>query len=183
MGEINFAIPFSLKAPLDTLSGLKDLAAAVKMLGQAAVDTKAMFGSLERTSGDVTKYKVGGMACVSSGRSGPRSRSTWKRRRRTAFAKRVRARTAKEIPTREDSFMALDALRKRSRSYVNEAFTWANRVQHIETQRFLSGLVWSQLVRVVREKNGRRLESMPGSSVVRGEVLSLRRSSAGWRGR
>ncbi len=47
------------------LSGLKDLAAAVKMLGQAAVDIKAMFGSLERPSGDVTKYKVGGMTLLS----------------------------------------------------------------------------------------------------------------------
>ncbi len=70
MSEANFAMPFSLKAPLDTPSGLKDPAAAVKMLGQAAVDTKAMFGSLERPYGDVTKYKAGDVAVPGESGSG-----------------------------------------------------------------------------------------------------------------
>ena len=70
MSEANFAAPFSLKAPLDTPSGLKDPVAAVKMLGQAAVDTRAMFGSLERPYGDVTKYKAGDMAAPGESGSG-----------------------------------------------------------------------------------------------------------------
>lgn len=70
MSEANFAMPFSLKEPLDTPSGLKDPAAAVKMLGQAAVNTKAVFGSLERPYGDVTKYKAGDVAVPGESGSG-----------------------------------------------------------------------------------------------------------------
>jgi acyl-homoserine-lactone acylase len=68
--EANFAKPFSLKDPVETPTGLKDSAAAVKMLGEAAVDTKAEFGSLERPYGDVTKYHAGDVSVPAGSGSG-----------------------------------------------------------------------------------------------------------------
>ncbi len=70
MSEANFAKPFSLDAPLDTPSGLRDSAAAVKMLGAAAVDTKAKFGSLDRPYGEVTKYHAGDVTVPGESGSG-----------------------------------------------------------------------------------------------------------------
>jgi acyl-homoserine-lactone acylase len=62
--ESNFANPFTLADPLNTPSGLKNPAAAVKMLGDAAVETKKQFGSIERPYGDVTRYTVGSVRDV-----------------------------------------------------------------------------------------------------------------------
>jgi acyl-homoserine-lactone acylase len=63
--DANFANPFSLADPLNTPAGLKDPAAAVKMLGDTAVEVKKRFGSLDRPYGDVTRYKVGDVLNVS----------------------------------------------------------------------------------------------------------------------
>jgi acyl-homoserine-lactone acylase len=63
--DANFANPFSLADPLNTPAGLKDPAAAVKMLGDTAVEVKKRFGSLDRPYGDVTRYKVGDVSNVS----------------------------------------------------------------------------------------------------------------------
>jgi acyl-homoserine-lactone acylase len=57
--ESNFAQPFTLADPLNTPSGLKDPAAAAKMLGDAAAEVKKRFGSLDPPYGDSTRYKVG----------------------------------------------------------------------------------------------------------------------------
>jgi acyl-homoserine-lactone acylase len=70
MNESNFANPFSLSDPLNTPSGLKDPAAAVKFLGEAAVEVKKQFGSLERPYGDVTKYRAGDVAAPGESGSG-----------------------------------------------------------------------------------------------------------------
>ncbi len=70
MNEANFANPFSLSDPLNTPSGLKNPAAAVKMLGDAAVDVKKQFGSLERPYGEVTKYTAGDVRAPGESGSG-----------------------------------------------------------------------------------------------------------------
>jgi len=70
MSEANFAKPFSLQDPVNTPTGIKDPAAAVKMLGAAAVDTKKQFGSLERPYGDVTKYRAGDVSVPAGSGSG-----------------------------------------------------------------------------------------------------------------
>jgi acyl-homoserine-lactone acylase len=70
MNESNFANPFSLSDPLNTPSGLKDPAAAVKFLGDAAVEVKKQFGSLERPYGEVTKYRAGDLAAPGESGSG-----------------------------------------------------------------------------------------------------------------
>jgi acyl-homoserine-lactone acylase len=63
--ESNFARPFTLDDPLNTPSGLKDPAAAVKMLADAAVEVKKQFGSLDPPYGDSTRYRVGDVQNVS----------------------------------------------------------------------------------------------------------------------
>jgi acyl-homoserine-lactone acylase len=68
--ESNLITPFTLKAPLDTPDGLKDPAGAVKMLADAAVDTKKKFGSLERPYGDVSKYRAGDVTVPGGSGSG-----------------------------------------------------------------------------------------------------------------
>ncbi len=70
MSEANYARPFTLADPLNTPSGLKDPSAAVAMLSAAAVDTKKMFGSLERPYGDVTKYRAGDVSVPAGSGSG-----------------------------------------------------------------------------------------------------------------
>jgi acyl-homoserine-lactone acylase len=70
MNESNFANPFSLSDPLNTPSGLKNPAAAVKMLGDAAVDVKKQFSSLERPYGEVTKYTAGDVTAPGESGSG-----------------------------------------------------------------------------------------------------------------
>ena len=70
MNEANFAKPFSLKDPVETPTGLKDPVAAVKMLGDAAVDTRKQFGSLERPYGEVTKYRAGDVSVPAGSGSG-----------------------------------------------------------------------------------------------------------------
>jgi acyl-homoserine-lactone acylase len=70
MSEANFARPFSLTDPLETPAGLKDPVAAVKMLGDAAIDTRKQFGSLERPYGDVTKFRAGDVSVPAGSGSG-----------------------------------------------------------------------------------------------------------------
>lgn len=70
MSEANFAKPFSLDDPVNTPTGLKNPAAAVSMLGAAAVDTKKQFGSLERPYGDVTRYHAGDVSVPAGSGSG-----------------------------------------------------------------------------------------------------------------
>jgi acyl-homoserine-lactone acylase len=65
MGDANFANSFSLTDPLNTPSGLKDPAAAVKMLGDAVVEIEKRFGSLDPAYGKTSRYKVGDVANVS----------------------------------------------------------------------------------------------------------------------
>jgi acyl-homoserine-lactone acylase len=63
--ESNFAHPFTLADPLNTPSGLKDPAAAVKMLGDDDAEVKKRFGSLDPPYGGTTRYKVGDVPRVS----------------------------------------------------------------------------------------------------------------------
>jgi acyl-homoserine-lactone acylase len=70
MSEANFAKPFSVEDPLETPSGLKDPVAAVKMLGDAAIDARKQFGSLERPYGDVTRYHAGDVSVPAGSGSG-----------------------------------------------------------------------------------------------------------------
>ena len=56
---------------METPTGLKDPVAAVKMLGDAAVDTRKQFGSLERPYGEVTKHRAGDVSVLAG--SGSRS--------------------------------------------------------------------------------------------------------------
>ena len=70
MSEANFAKPFSLKDPVETPTGLKDPVAAVKMLGDAAIDTRKQFGLLERPYGDFTKFRAGEVSVPAGSGSG-----------------------------------------------------------------------------------------------------------------
>jgi acyl-homoserine-lactone acylase len=57
--EANFAKPWALDDMFHTPDGLKDPAKAVAMLGSAAKETIAKYGSLDRPFGDVSRFKLG----------------------------------------------------------------------------------------------------------------------------
>ena len=57
-GQANYAVPFDASKATSTPSGIKDPAAAVKMLRQAIVETKTKYGALDRVFGDVSRFKL-----------------------------------------------------------------------------------------------------------------------------
>ena len=68
--QTNYAVPFDGAKATSTPSGIKDPAAAVKMLRQAIAATKTKYGALDRVFGDVSRFKLG------------RRRRAWRRPRR-----------------------------------------------------------------------------------------------------
>ena len=59
MGMENFINPWSIEDPFNTPNGIKDGARAVEMLAEAARDTIARYGSLDRPFGDVSRFHWG----------------------------------------------------------------------------------------------------------------------------
>jgi len=57
--EANFAAPWTLTDPWHTPDGFKDPAKAVAMLADAAKDTIAKYGSLDRPFGEVSRFHLG----------------------------------------------------------------------------------------------------------------------------
>lgn len=58
-GVANYAVPFDSAKAVSTPSGIKDKAAAVKMLREAIVTTTKKYGALDRTFGHVSRFKLG----------------------------------------------------------------------------------------------------------------------------
>lgn len=54
----NFAVPWSLDDPIETPRGLGNPAEAVRMLGEAYVDTQKEYGAADRPFGDVSRFHV-----------------------------------------------------------------------------------------------------------------------------
>ena len=57
-GQTNYAVPFDASKATSTPSGIKNPAAAVKMLRQAIVETRTKYGALDRVFGDVSRFKI-----------------------------------------------------------------------------------------------------------------------------
>ncbi len=55
----NYAVKWTIDDPLETPRGLKDPAAAVAMLQQAAVKTRELYGRLDRPFGEVSRFRIG----------------------------------------------------------------------------------------------------------------------------
>lgn len=55
----NYAAKWSPGDPVDTPSGLEDPAGAVRLLAQAAAETKTRYGALDRPFGDVSRFHLG----------------------------------------------------------------------------------------------------------------------------
>ncbi|MBY0495425.1 MAG: penicillin acylase family protein [Cyanobacteria bacterium] len=58
-GQANYAVAFDAAKPTSTPTGIKDPAAAVKMLGEAIVTTTQKYGALDRAFGEVSRFKLG----------------------------------------------------------------------------------------------------------------------------
>jgi acyl-homoserine lactone acylase PvdQ len=58
-GQANWKVPFDPANATSTPTGIKDPAAAVKMLRQAIVATKEKYGALDRVFGEVSRFKLG----------------------------------------------------------------------------------------------------------------------------
>jgi acyl-homoserine-lactone acylase len=54
----NFAVPWSLKDPIETPRGLKDPAAAVQMLAAAYAEAKQKFGAPDKPLGEVSRFHL-----------------------------------------------------------------------------------------------------------------------------
>jgi acyl-homoserine-lactone acylase len=63
-------VPFDGANATSTPSGIKDPAAAVKMLRQAIVATKEKYGALDRVFGDVSRFKLGDVDVPGDGHVG-----------------------------------------------------------------------------------------------------------------
>lgn len=57
--QANYAVRWTLDDPLNTPRGLKDPAAAVAMLNQAAVRTRELYGAIDRPFGEVSRLHLG----------------------------------------------------------------------------------------------------------------------------
>lgn len=57
-GQANYAVPFDGARATSTPAGIKDPAAAVKMLRQAIVQTRTKYGAIDRVFGDVSRFKL-----------------------------------------------------------------------------------------------------------------------------
>jgi acyl-homoserine-lactone acylase len=65
--QANYAVKWTLDDPLNTPRGLKDPAAAVAMLKQAAAKTIQLYGSIDRPFGDVSRFHIGGVNLPGNG--------------------------------------------------------------------------------------------------------------------
>jgi acyl-homoserine-lactone acylase len=63
----NFAVPWSLKDPIQTPRGLKDPEAAVRMLDQAYTETTQKYGAADKPLGDVSRFHLGGVNVPGNG--------------------------------------------------------------------------------------------------------------------
>lgn len=65
--QANYAVKWTLDDPLETPRGLKDPAAAVAMLKEAVVKTRALYGALDRPFGDVSRFHIGDVNLPANG--------------------------------------------------------------------------------------------------------------------
>ena len=69
-GVANYAVPFSADKTISTPSGLKDSAAAVAMLRKAIASAKKKYGAVDRSFGDVSRFKLGDVDAPGDGQVG-----------------------------------------------------------------------------------------------------------------
>ena len=69
-GVANYKVPFDPEKATSTPTGVKDPAAAVKMLRQAIVTTKQKYGALDRVFGEVSRFKLGDVDLPGDGHVG-----------------------------------------------------------------------------------------------------------------
>ena len=69
-GVANYRVPFDPANATSTPTGIKDPAAALKMLREAIVSTKAKYGALDRVFGDVSRFKLGDVDVPGDGHVG-----------------------------------------------------------------------------------------------------------------
>lgn len=58
-GVENYAVPFDPARAISTPAGLRDPAAAVRMLREAIVTTRKKYGAIDRVFGDVSRFRLG----------------------------------------------------------------------------------------------------------------------------
>lgn len=63
----NFAVPWSIDNPIETPRGLKDPAAAAKMLATAYQEAKEKYGAADRPLGDVSRFHLGNINVPGNG--------------------------------------------------------------------------------------------------------------------
>jgi len=69
-GQANYKVPFDPAKATSTPSGIRDPAAAVKMLRQAIVTTRQKYGALDRVFGEVSRFKLGDVDVPGDGHVG-----------------------------------------------------------------------------------------------------------------
>jgi acyl-homoserine lactone acylase PvdQ len=69
-GQANWKAPFDGANATSTPTGIKDPAAAVKMLRQAIVTTREKYGALDRVFGEVSRFKLGDVDVPGDGHVG-----------------------------------------------------------------------------------------------------------------
>ena len=69
-GQANWKVPFDGANATSTPTGIKDPAAAVKMLREAIAATKTKYGALDRVFGDVSRFKLGDVDLPGDGHVG-----------------------------------------------------------------------------------------------------------------
>jgi len=69
-GLANYKVPFDPANATSTPAGIKDPAAAVKMLRQAIVATRQKYGALDRVFGEVSRFKLGDVDVPGDGHVG-----------------------------------------------------------------------------------------------------------------
>jgi acyl-homoserine lactone acylase PvdQ len=69
-GVANYKVPFDPGKATSTPTGVRDPAAAVKMLRQAIVTTKQKYGALDRVFGEVSRFKLGDVDLPGDGHVG-----------------------------------------------------------------------------------------------------------------
>lgn len=66
----NYAVPWSLEAPLTTPYGIADKAGALEMFRQAVANTRSKYGSVDRPFGEVSRYQLGDTDIAGTGSFG-----------------------------------------------------------------------------------------------------------------
>jgi acyl-homoserine-lactone acylase len=69
-GQANYAVAFDGAQATSTPTGIRDSAAAVKMLREAIVTTRTKYGALDRVFGDVSRFKLGAIDLPGDGHVG-----------------------------------------------------------------------------------------------------------------